>query len=313
VPRGELAEGLKKHGYRYVTPSSGDGSVQVVDAGGKLVRRADLKRVSPSVVKLVGPAAWQAMAMATQQHYLVEISGKLSAIDSKLDELIARDEDKKLSAFNKARSLAAEAQDAIAAREPLSPDRIEELGDHMHRVDDDWRELLQRTERLLETYRAGGGDTGTDKGKAAADVNASWSLLLRATQALAEARTAFAALPQDDAAIAQALRREESERVAGCLDDLRELAEQLHSAHALWQAGRTIHELSRTRNPVELVRRKLTRSELEAGPGPLNAELADIADRLAQPTEPPSSMLVEVRRDGTVLIAAARGRSAPSG
>ena len=86
APQGELAEGLKKHGHRYATPSSGDASAQVLDKRGKFAGRADLKAAGPSMTKLIGPAAWQVMAMATQQHYLVEISGKLSAIDSKLDE-----------------------------------------------------------------------------------------------------------------------------------------------------------------------------------------------------------------------------------
>jgi hypothetical protein len=310
VPRAELAEGLKKHGYRYAKPSSGDATQQLLDSSGDFVGRADLKAAGPSLMKLVGPAAWQVMAMATQQHYLVEISGKLSAIDAKLDELIARDEDRMLSAFDKARELAADAQPALATGEPPSANRVRELGDQMHRVDDDWRELLRRTTRLLQTYRDGGGKDQKAKGESATAVNAAWSLLLRATQALAEVSTAFAALPQPDRRAAETLRREETARIAERLDDLTALASDLFLAHAKWQADHTVHKLNHTNNPVERVRRMLTKSELaklDAGPGPLDSTLADIAEQLSQQAEAPTAMLVDVRDDGTVLVSADGG------
>ncbi len=310
APRAELAENLKNHGYRYAKPSSGDATQQVLDASGNFAGRADLKAVSPSLMKLVGPAAWQVMAMATQQHYLVEISGKLSAIDAKLDELIARDEDRMLSAFDKARELAANVEAALAAGEQPSANRVKELGDQMHRVDDDWRELLHRTRRLLQAYRSGDGKDQKAKRATAAAVNASWSLLLRGTQALAEVSTAFAALPQTDQRAAETLRREETARITERLDDLTGLAGDVFLAHAKWQAGHTVHELNRTNNPVERVRRKLSNSELaklEAGPGPLDGALADIAEQLSRQAAAPAAMLVDVRDDGTVLVSADGG------
>jgi hypothetical protein len=138
-------------------------------------------------MKLIGPAAWQAMAMATQQHYLVEISGKLSAMDGKLDELIARDEDVKVSSAHKARALAAAVQTTLSSGGAVTPQRREELGVLLRRIDDDWRELWVRTDRLLKAYQAEG--SGQED---ALRVDVAWSQLLRATQALAETSTAFA-------------------------------------------------------------------------------------------------------------------------
>jgi hypothetical protein len=298
VPDDELREGLLHEGFRYVTPSAGDASVQLVDRGGKFVGRAELRAAGPSAMKLIGPAAWQAMAMATQQHYLVEISARLSAIDGKLGEVLARDDDRKVSLAEKARVMAGAVQATLSTGALVTPQRREELSELLRRVDDDWRELWARTDRLLKAYEdAAGGE------EAAGRVNDAWSQLLRATQALAETSTAYIALPQDDPRTAEALRREESERIAGGLANLRELAERLHTAHAVRQAKRTVHDLSRTSNPVERVRRKVTGSALPPGPGGLDPRLAAIARELAEPVAAPQALLVDVRRDGTALVA----------
>ncbi|MET0604613.1 MAG: hypothetical protein ABW167_21695 [Baekduia sp.] len=212
-----------------------------------------------------------------------------------------------LSAFDKARELAVNVEAALAQGEQPSANRVREVADQMHRVDDDWRELLLRTKRLLQAYRAGGGTDQKAKKKSAGAVNSAWSLLLRATQALAELSTAFAALPQHDQQAAETLRREETARIAERLDDLRDIAGDLFLAHAKWQADHTVHKINHTNNPVERVRRKLTSSTLEAGPGPLDSALADIADQLSQQAETPAAMLVDVRADGTVLVSADGG------
>jgi hypothetical protein len=81
---------------------------------------------------------------------------------------------------------------------------------------------------LLKSYEdpAGGED-------AASRANDAWSQLLRATQALAETSNAYIALPQDDPRTAEALRREESERIARGPADLRELAEPAAAPQAM--------------------------------------------------------------------------------
>jgi hypothetical protein len=299
VPDEKQAKGLASGDLWFANPSSGDASVQLRNRAG-FAGSADLKSVAPaSAMKLIGPAAWQAMAMATQQHYLVEISGKLSAIDGKLDEVIARDEDLKVSSSFKARAMAAAVRTTLSDGGLVTPERREELGVLLRRIDDDWRELWVRTNRLLKAYQAEGSDP-----EDATRVNVAWSQLLRATQALAETSTAFAALPHDRPDTAAALRREESDRIAGCLEDLHELAERLHTAHARRQATRTLHDVNHPNNPLERVRRKVLRTQLPPGPGPLDARLAAIAGELAEPLTPPRAMLVDVREDGTALVAA---------
>jgi hypothetical protein len=77
----QLAKGLKDGTLRHATPGSGDASVLIQNAkDGRFAGRADLRDVKPRAVGVLGPAAWQALALATQQHYLAEISSKLEGI-----------------------------------------------------------------------------------------------------------------------------------------------------------------------------------------------------------------------------------------
>lgn len=91
---------------RFANPGKGDASLRLKDVktGGSMPE-ARLEKVSdsakaakPSVTKVLGPVAWEAMAMATQQHYLVEISDKLEGIASGIEELLERDDDDKRAA-----------------------------------------------------------------------------------------------------------------------------------------------------------------------------------------------------------------------
>jgi len=66
---------------------------------GRIAGRSDLRQVKPTALDLVGPAAWQAMALATQQHYLAEISQKLDGIKAGVDEVLARLDDDRIGAL----------------------------------------------------------------------------------------------------------------------------------------------------------------------------------------------------------------------
>ena len=80
------------------TKESGQFLAQARDAKtGKLVENIPLKTADAGKaakgVKVAGAgatAAWQVMAIATQQHYLVEISDKLSGIDEHVQDLLAQ-------------------------------------------------------------------------------------------------------------------------------------------------------------------------------------------------------------------------------
>jgi hypothetical protein len=78
------------------TKQSGQLLAQARDAKtGKVVENIPLKTPAEAgkgmKVASAGPtAAWQVMAIATQQHYLVEISDKLSGIDQRVQDLLAQ-------------------------------------------------------------------------------------------------------------------------------------------------------------------------------------------------------------------------------
>jgi hypothetical protein len=94
---------LKKLKARdYVLTKTRDGSRTLAQARsaktGALAENIDIGDAAlpgkgPSAAKVAAggaAVAWQAMAIATQQHYLVEISGKLSGIEAGIEEIITR-------------------------------------------------------------------------------------------------------------------------------------------------------------------------------------------------------------------------------
>src|SRR4051794_16603249 len=83
VPSDATRRGLADGTLRWADPTNGDASILIKDvAGGTVVGHGELQRVKPGPGSLIGPAAWQAMALATQQHYLAEINEKLAGIDA---------------------------------------------------------------------------------------------------------------------------------------------------------------------------------------------------------------------------------------
>ena len=97
VPRKELAEGLQNGALRMGVPRKGGDATALVKTvtTGRTAGHADLVkaegvRAKPSAMRALGPVAWQAMAMATQQHYLVEINDKLAGVAKGVDEVLAR-------------------------------------------------------------------------------------------------------------------------------------------------------------------------------------------------------------------------------
>jgi hypothetical protein len=82
VPSEQASKGLADGSLRWATGKKGDASVLIKDkATGRIAGHGQLQKARPSPAKVLGPAAWEAMAMATQQHYLVEINDKLQCIE----------------------------------------------------------------------------------------------------------------------------------------------------------------------------------------------------------------------------------------
>ena len=69
-----------------------------------------MNQIKPSPAEVLGPAAWQAMALATQQHYLAEISAKLDGIQQGIDELKKLHTDDRIGSLKHLGKLAARIQ-----------------------------------------------------------------------------------------------------------------------------------------------------------------------------------------------------------
>jgi hypothetical protein len=91
VPSKELQKGLAEKTLQYASSKKGDASVLIKDVKtGTVKGHAALKQVKPNPASLLGPAAWQALAMVTQQHFLSEIDGRLERIEERFDEMLDR-------------------------------------------------------------------------------------------------------------------------------------------------------------------------------------------------------------------------------
>ena len=115
-----------------IARKGGDASVLVKSTEtGRIAGRADLKSAKPSAMKALGPVAWQAMALATQQHYLVEINDKLGGVKGAVDELLARLTDDKRAEADELRDEAARIRVKLARGENVD---VSSLDNWLHRA-----------------------------------------------------------------------------------------------------------------------------------------------------------------------------------
>jgi hypothetical protein len=97
--------GLKDNALRFANPKRGEVSVLIKEVKSRRIAiKADLKP-RPSPVEVLGPAAFQVMALATRQHYLAETSAKLEGIYQSVDEIKALHNDKSVGVLNQVRKL----------------------------------------------------------------------------------------------------------------------------------------------------------------------------------------------------------------
>ena len=303
----EASKRIADGSLRWATASKGDASVLIKDtATGRVAEHGTLAQVRPSPAKVLGPAVWEAMAMATQQHYLVEINAKLDTMSKDVKETLGRWDDDKKGELNQAFKLARSAAGALADGKTLSSARVEELRRAIGRVDVVWHQLHQGVERRLDEYRTGTGATS-------AEVEQAWSMLLHATQAVGELSAVLTAVPYATVQDLQDAAAEERERVQAALDELRRLSGELHAAHVSWSAEHVEWSLSRTRNPVTIAQRKL-RKRTVARPActPLDDIVAWRMSQLAAPPTPPAALLVTLRDDGDVRVGVQPDRTSRS-
>lgn len=292
-----MADGLKR-GLEMAPAKSGEASTLIRDASTKkFAGRFDLKKAGPSA-KALGPMiAWEAMAMATQQHYLVEINDKLESIEKGVDEILQRMDDDKRGTLKQLQKVVDAARQNLAdGREP-SVSRREELHRAVRRADELWHQLDERVMRLLDAYKHGTAQ--------ADDVEESWALLLLATQVLGEAGALLTVLPYATIQELEHVTAEERERIVPAVDEIRRLAGELHAAHLRWAAKGAEYHLRRTRNPAKQALR-VVRQDLAIQPpvGPLDDFTAWRASQLAVAPPPPAAYLVTVNADDTVQLIA---------
>jgi hypothetical protein len=91
VPSKELQKGIAEKTLRYGASKNGDACVLVKDVKtGRIKGQAALKEVRANPAAMLGPAAWQALAMVTQQHFLSEIDARLEHIERRIDAILDR-------------------------------------------------------------------------------------------------------------------------------------------------------------------------------------------------------------------------------
>lgn len=299
----EQQKALDEGKQYFAKAGKGDATVRLRDAAtGKPVTEASLVRVEagpatkPSVTKMLGPVAWEAMAMATQQHYLVEIDKKLDGIAKGVEEVLARGDDRTLAIFREVHETVRDSRERFDAGDELSSARVQE----MHRLAGDarreWHVLLQRTQRLLTEYK--NGDTEREK------VQEAWELLWAATEVLVEVSGLLTSLPCASIEDLLAVSREERDRVVDAVDDVRALAADMHAAHLQWRSDWLQWQTHGSRNPIKNRIRAIRKQPVLTKPAQhdLGYDLARQLRELITPVAEPEAMLVTVNADGTVDV-----------
>ena len=237
--------------------------------------------------------------MATQQHYLVEIDNKLRSIEKGVSDALAHMDADKRGTLAKVRKTALGSRERLSGGGTLSESRVRELQDGVQRADEVWHQLHDRMTTQLAEYRAGHRDRTPD------EVERSWSLLLNATQVLAESSAVLTMLPYESVAALETVKSEEVERVLDAIDAIRVLAADLHDSHSHWAAAYAEWIGNRSRNPARNAVRAARRTGIaQPSQKPLDFTTAWGASQLAIPPRPPAALVVSVNEDGSVEVAA---------
>ena len=301
VPSEATRAGLADGTLRWATPKNGDASVLIKNKNtGRVAGHGELRQAKPKPASVLGPAVWQAMAVATQQHYLSEINEKLAHLDAKLDEVLARLVEADRAPLTRAKTLADRTAAALLAGERVSAERVRELRAAADRVDEVWNKLLDETHRHIGDYREG---TTT-----AADVEQSFGLLLKATEALISCADVTVNLPHRDADELASIAREEGERILSALAQLRAIGDQMCQANSEWaKRWRAFHakqhgkkKLFKTYQTVRPIKRLRKPKQRTLEPGVWKQ-----SQLLTGATRPIEKLLVEVSADGSIRVAAA--------
>lgn len=308
IPPAEARKGLADHSLRWATSKTGDASVLIKHKdSGQIAHHGKLVKDVASPAKLLGPAAWQAMAMATQQHYLVEINAKLASVDRKLDELLARTDDHDLGKLDTVLQDVRITRRRMEAGHAVSPGMVEALHRHVRTGADVVHALRRRVARALEAYRSGAG-TETD-------VEEAWLLFVSATVALINVSQLLTELPYEHAGTLEAVSGEEQHRVSETLAAVRETAREVRWLGYVWSARwsdydaakpsrRSIALKSTTYRLYPAVADVIRWRRLKPATGRLGDELVRQARVLGAAPPVPEALLCRRLEDGSVAIRA---------
>jgi hypothetical protein len=137
--------------------------------------------------KRCGRAARAAKSLATQQHYLAEISAKLDGIQQGVDEINALHNDDRIGVLNQVRDFSARVKNAAERDKRVQPHQLDQLRDRAVRAEEVWQQSLETAKRHVQQYEAGEIDAN--------EVQTSFCVLAYAVQALTECSGALMALP----------------------------------------------------------------------------------------------------------------------
>lgn len=296
VPREDLAKGLKNQTLRMGTAlKGGDATVLVKHAKtGRTAGHADLVKADvkakPSLAKALGPVAWQAMAMATQQHYLVEINDKLAGVEKGVDEVLARQGDEKRSTVEELRDEATRIRTKLAQGQAVDSDALET---YLHNAGRVQRELALTAGRAANNYLA--GELSPEEAEDA------FLLAVFAAQTLAELSGVYVGLPSDSAEQLRFRIDGEFVRLGPRREQLRTIARTLNSAHLRWQMHENIYDKKRPRHRLLQEVNKVSPKKI-GGEEPLALPLspsgaAQVGDVLRLSSGTPDALLIEVSGD----------------
>lgn len=315
-PSAEMARGLQAKTLRYAAPTSGDASILIKEASGakKIKGHAALERVRANPASVIGPAVWQAMALATQQHFLVEISGRLETIEQGVAELIDRTRDKSDSELDTLREQVRRWDNRQCEGIPLTAHQRHQVDQDLAMVDDIRRTALRPVRRLLAEAEEG---KEVDPAKWAED----FELAYKATAVQAELAALKVRVPRASQLEVRVAIDEERDRAKTAIDELQMAATGLLAVSREW--GRRVEHFER--HKVKSVPNKTWNATIgglipsaHAGAvkpkhGPLDPAVEVWLERLTSPpSAQPQEVFIEVKRGRAVmhLPAAPRDRAA---
>jgi len=313
VPPDALKEGIRNGTLRAATPGRGDASVLIKNTKtGRIAGKSDLQRVKPTAASVIGPAMWQAMALATQQHYLVEISTKLDGVKAGVDEVLARLNDDRIGSINHLGEVAADAQARILHQGTLSPERTVELRKAADSAKLLWHQIHVTSRRRLERYRDG---TASQE-----DMEQEFAMLARVTHVLVQCSDALVSVPKSTSADLAAAVDEEQDRLHPAIPEFLAFCDDVLEASEKWGTAQSLYESSRPRNRVARRLRvpplHLKHSDGEFGltmrSRPAQAQLPQSEEEhlrglLSTGIQTEATLLVEVTDGGDLLIGSGPG------